>query len=115
MPYRAKNRGCYNVKVNRKFLHNVDKKVKISNFELQTCLIPQMKAENMQNSYSGRKSRIWNKKVTFLTFLIFMWKSHPYGSVFEKVVDVKVKTLFGNFQPKATIKSWSIGCFHIAP
>ena len=48
------------------------KKGKISNFELQTCFIPQMKAENMQNSYSGRKSRIWNKKVTFLIFFLFL-------------------------------------------
>ena len=63
-----------------------------------------MKAENMQNSYSGRKSRIWNKKVTFLTFLIFTWNVHPLRAIFEKIVDVKVVALFGNFQPKLLSK-----------
>ena len=57
-----------------------------------------MKAENIQNSYSGKKkNRIFNKKVTFLTFLIFTWNVHPLGAIFEKIVDVKVVALFGNF------------------
>ena len=77
MPYRAKNRGCYNVKVNRKFLHNVDKKVKFSNFELQMYFIPQMTAENMQNLYSGRKNRIWNKKSSIFDFFIFYIEQSP--------------------------------------
>ena len=38
------------------------KKGKISNFELQTCFIPQMKAENMQNSYSDEKVEFGIKK-----------------------------------------------------
>ena len=53
------------------------KKAKILNFELQTCFVTQMKAKNMQNSYSGRKNRIWNKKVTFLTFLNFYIEQSP--------------------------------------
>ena len=55
-----------------------------------------MKAENIQNSYSGKKNRILNKKVLFLTFLIFTWNVHPLGAIFEKIVDVKVVALFGN-------------------
>ena len=41
------------------------KKVKIKNFELYKCYIPQKKAENMYNSDSGRKSTISSKKKYF--------------------------------------------------
>ena len=62
------------------------KKGKISNVELQTCFIPQMKAENMQNSYSGRKTRIWNKKVTILTFLILHGMFIPWELFLKKLL-----------------------------
>ena len=42
-----------------------EKKVKIKNFELYKCYIPQKKAENMYNSDSGRKSTISSKKKVF--------------------------------------------------
>ena len=35
------------------------------NFELQTCFIPQMKAEIMHNSYSDLKNRIFKEKTIF--------------------------------------------------
>ena len=38
------------------------KKVKIKNFELYKCYIPQKKAENMYNSDLGRKNTISSKK-----------------------------------------------------
>ena len=38
---------------------------------LQACYVPQMKAENMYNSYSGIKNRIFIEKKFFLKFLIF--------------------------------------------
>ena len=46
--------------------------------DLQACYVPQMKAENMYNSYSGIKNRIFKEKKTFfLKFLIFQkfWKN----------------------------------------
>ena len=48
------------------------KKVKISNFELLKCFIPQKKAENMYNSDLARKSKISCKKTNFFfDFSIF--------------------------------------------
>ena len=47
------------------------KKVKIKNFELYKCYIPQKKAENMYNSDSGRKSTISSKKSFFSDFFNF--------------------------------------------
>ena len=41
------------------------KKVKISNFELQKCFVPQKKAENMYNTDLARKSTIFLKKIDF--------------------------------------------------
>ena len=38
---------------------------------LQACYVPQMKAENMYNSYSGIKKRIFKEKKIFFKFLIF--------------------------------------------
>ena len=46
------------------------KKVKISNFGLQKCYIPQKKAENIYNKDSARKSKISCKKNRFF-FSIF--------------------------------------------
>ena len=51
--------------------HFYSKKVKIEKIELQACYVPQMKAENMYNSYSGMKNRIFKEKKIFLKFLIF--------------------------------------------
>ena len=45
--------------------HFYSKKVKIEKIELQACYVPQMKAENMYNSYSGIKNRIFKKKNFF--------------------------------------------------
>ena len=47
------------------------KKVKIKNFELYKCYIPQKKAKNMYNSDSGRKSTISSKKKYFFRFFQF--------------------------------------------
>ena len=47
------------------------KKVKISNFELQMCNIPQKKAENMYNKDSARKSKISHKKIDFFAIFWF--------------------------------------------
>ena len=48
------------------------KKVKISNFELQKRYIPQKKAKNIYNSDSARKSvNFCKKKIFFSIFLIF--------------------------------------------
>ena len=53
------------------------KKVKIKNFELYKCYIPQKKAENMYNSDSGRKSTISSKKKIY--FPIFQFSRHFQG------------------------------------
>ena len=47
------------------------KKVKISNFELQERYIPQKKAKNMYNSDSARKSVNFAKKYIFFNFSDF--------------------------------------------
>ena len=51
------------------------KKVKISNFELQKCFVPQKKAENMYNTDLARKSTICCKKVDFFPFFDFSPKA----------------------------------------
>ena len=57
--------------------HFYSKKVKIEKIELQACYVPQMKAENMHNSYLGIRNRIFKEKNFFLKFLIFrkFWKN----------------------------------------
>ena len=47
------------------------KKVKISNFGLQKCYIPQKKAENIYNKDSARKSKISCKKSNFFSIFRF--------------------------------------------
>ena len=47
------------------------KKVKISNFELQKCFVPQKKAENMHNTDLARKVPFFTKNRFFFHFLIF--------------------------------------------
>ena len=51
--------------------HFYSKKVKIEKIELQACYVPQMKAENMYNSYSGIKNRILKEKKIFGNFGFF--------------------------------------------
>ena len=59
---------------------------------LQACYVPQMKAENMYNSYSGIKNRIFKEKKIFLKFLIFRkfwknsfsWKILKFSKKFQK-------------------------------
>ena len=65
------------------------KKVKISNFELQKRYIPQKKAKNIYNSDSARKSvNFCKKKKFFSIFLIFATCSRtPWNfrcSIFQK-------------------------------
>ena len=50
------------------------KKVKISNFELLKCFIPQKKAENMYNSDLARKGKISCKKNHFFSIFQFFTK-----------------------------------------
>ena len=50
------------------------KKVKISNFELLKCFIPQKKAENMYNADLARKSKISCKKMIFSSIFRFFTK-----------------------------------------
>ena len=47
------------------------KKVKILNFELQKCYIPQKKAENIYNKDSARKIKISCKKIDFFSIFRF--------------------------------------------
>ena len=60
--------SCQLMKVKNQ-IFQAKKGQKISNFELQTCNIPQKKAENMYNKDSARKSKISHKKIDF--FAIF--------------------------------------------
>ena len=72
--------------------HFYSKKVKIEKIELQACYVPQMKAENMYNSYSGIKNRILKEKKIFLKFFIFWkfwknsfsWKILKFSKKFQK-------------------------------
>ena len=57
--------------------------VEISNFELQKRYVPQKKAENMWNSDSGRKSRIFLEKMDFFRFLRILRQNFRGLSVFE--------------------------------
>ena len=71
------------------------KKVKISNFELQKCYIPQKKAENMYNKDSPRKSNISCKKLFFFRF--FDFSPSAWGP--PKNFDVQFPEIFKkNFQ-----------------
>ena len=73
------------------------KKVKISNFELQKCYIPQKKAQNMYNKDSARKSNISSKKKFFFQFFDFS----PNARGPPKIFDVQFS---GNF--KKQIQKW---------
>ena len=70
------------------------KKVKISNFELLKCFIPQKKAENMYNSDLARKSKISCKKNNFF-FSIFQFFTK--GS---RTPENFWRSIFRNFQKK---------------
>ena len=45
--------------------HFYSKKSKLKKIELQACYVPQMKAENMHNSYLGIRNRIFKEKIFF--------------------------------------------------
>ena len=76
--------------------HFYSKKVKIEKIELQACYVPQMKAENMYNSYSGIKNRIFIEKKFFLKFLIF-WKF--WKNLFSKKIS-KFSKKFQKWPPQ---------------
>ena len=67
--------------------HFYSKKVKIEKIELQACYVPQMKAENMYNSYSGIKNRIFKEKKFF--FEIF-----DFSKILKKLIFVKIFEIF---------------------
>ena len=76
------------------------KKVKISNFGLQKCYIPQKKAENMYNKDSARKSNISCKKYFFFRFFNFLPKAR--GPL--KIFDVQFPKIFKN-----KLQKWLLG------
>ena len=88
------------------------KKVKISNFELQKRYIPQKKAKNIYNSDSARKSvNFCKKKEKFSIFLIFAACSRtPWNFrrlFFWKVSKKNSKNGFtGSYQTLRGTKSW---------
>ena len=59
------------------------KKVKISNFGLQKCYIPQKKAENIYNKDSARKSKISCKKNIFFRFFDFLPNARGPLKIFD--------------------------------
>ena len=59
------------------------KKVKISNFGLQKCYIPQKKAENIYNKDSARKSKISCKKNFFFRFFSFLPNARGPPKIFD--------------------------------
>ena len=69
------------------------KKVKISNFELLKCFIPQKKAENMYNSDLARKSKASCKKTIFFLIFQFFTKGSRTPENFWR-------SIFRNFQKK---------------
>ena len=69
------------------------KKVKISNFELLKCFIPQKKAENMYNADLARKSKISCKKMIFSSIFRFFTKGSRTPENFWR-------SIFRNFQKK---------------
>ena len=91
-------------KFHRNWLKNEDftiftnfglKKVKISNFELQKCFVPQKKAENMYNTDLARKSNISCRKIIFFRFFYFSLKARGPPKIF----DIKFSDTFKkNFQ-----------------
>ena len=54
---------------------------------LQACYVPQMKAENMYNSYSGIKNRIFIEKKFFFEIFDFL-------KILEKLIFVKILKKF---------------------
>ena len=78
-------------------------KVKIENFELQKRYIPQNKAENIYNSVSAQKRKIFMQKKYFLKF--FWLLRHARGP--PEIFDVQ---FFKNKNPKMalleSIKHW---------
>ena len=59
------------------------KKVKISNFELLKCFIPQKKAEKMYNADLARKNKISCKKNFFFRFFNFSPKARGPLKIFD--------------------------------
>ena len=69
------------------------KKVKISNFELQKCFIPQKTAENMNNTDLSSKSNISCKKIDFFPIFWFFTQASRTPENFWR-------SIFQNFQKK---------------
>ena len=63
--------------------------------ELQACYVPQMKAENMYNSYSGIKNRIFKEKKFF--FEIF-----DFSKILKKLIFVKNFEIFEKISKMAS-------------
>ena len=59
------------------------KKVKISNFGLQKCYIPQKKGENIYNKDSAKKSKISCKKKFFFRFFNFLLNARGPPKIFD--------------------------------
>ena len=68
----------------------MQKKAKISNFDLKNCYIPQKKSERMYNKDSPRKSNISPKKLEFFRFFHFSPKAR--GPL--KIFDVQFSDIF---------------------
>ena len=87
------------------------KKVKISNFELQKRYIPQKKAKNIYNSDSARKSVNFCKKNFFFQF--FWFSRHARGPpeifdvhFFESFKKNSKNGFTGSYQTLKGTKSW---------
>ena len=71
------------------------KKSKLKKIELQACYVPQMKAENMHNSYLGIRNRIFKEK--FFFFEIF-----DFSKILKKFIFVKNFKIFGKISKMAS-------------
>ena len=63
--------------------------------ELQACYVPQMKAENMYNSYSGIKNRILKEKKFFFEIFYFL-------KILKKLIFVKNFEIFEKISKMAS-------------
>ena len=62
---------------------------------LQACYVPQMKAENMYNSYSGIKNRILKEKKIFFEIFYFL-------KILKKLIFVKNFEIFKRISKMAS-------------
>ena len=62
---------------------------------LQACYVPQMKAENMYNSYSGIKNRILKEKKNFFEIFYFL-------KILKKLIFVKNFEIFEKISKMAS-------------